>query len=478
MTRLTLQGGFYETRSYIADAQRCINLYPEINSDTSASQVTHYPTPGKTLLGTIGPGPIRMIYQASNGDVFVVSGNLLYLVNGAFVGTVLLTLTTQAGMCYAKDNGNYCIVVDGSAVGARIDLSTGVCSAVSTSTDTAWQPAGNIAYMDGYFICNVPDSRQWFCSDVQDQIFENSLYYASKEGYSDKLVTIAVVHREVWLIGEQTCEVFYNAGSSDFPFARMPGIFIQHGCAAKDSVAQMDLSLFMLSKSPQGQYVVHRIVGYQAVRISTHAVEEVISQYLAVSDAIGYCYQQEGHNFYVLTFPSADATWVYDLTSGKWHERASMDNQGGLHRDIGSAYGMVNGENVVGDYSSGNIYLIDQNNYTENGSAIMRLRSFPTLELEDKRVIYGKMTFDMQVGVGQASGNFQNPQVFVRWSDDRGVTWGNPVSISLGAIGNYKCQPVLWRSGIARGRVFEISWSFPMFTALNGAWLEFHPVGR
>ncbi|WP_024873156.1 packaged DNA stabilization protein [Tolumonas lignilytica] len=477
-TRLTLTGGFYEARSYIADAQRCLNLYPEINDQNSESQVTHYPTPGKTLINSVGAGPIRMIYQATTGNVFVVSGNKLFVVDGLFNATLLQTMTTFSGQCYAKDNGNYCIVVDGSVQGYRIKLSDNTSSIINSSTDSAWKPAQNIAYMDGYFICNVTGTSQWFLSDVQAETFTNDLYFASKEGYSDKLSTIAALHREVWLIGEQTCEVFYNAGNSDFPFSRMPGVFIQHGCAAPESVAQMDLSLFLLSKDQQGQYIVHRIVGYQAVRISTHAVEEVISQYAVVSDAIGFCYQQEGHHFYVLTFPSADATWVYDLQTGKWHERGYMDNQGVIHRDISNCHCVVNGVNHVGDYSNGNIYRLDINNYTDNGQPIMRLRSFPTLEMEDKRVLYGKMTFDMQVGIGQASGNFEDPQIFARWSDDRGVTWGTPVPISLGKIGNYKCRPVLWRSGIARGRVFEVSWSFPCFTALNGAWLDYKVVPR
>jgi hypothetical protein len=253
----------------------------------------------------------------------------------------------------------------------------------------------------------------------------------------------------------------------------MPGVFIQHGCAAAGSLSQWDLSLFWLGRNPQGQYIVFRGAQYQAQRISTHAIEEVISQYATVSDAIGYCYQQEGHPFYVLQFPSADATWVYDMSSGLWHERASMDSNGVIHRDIGNCHAMAYGYNIVGDYSNGNLYALDQNNFTENGNPMLFLRSFPTFDIDDKRVMYRKLTLDMETGVGLNSGTWQNPYIDVRWSDDGGYTWGNKVQVPLGAIGQFNKRATLWRMGYGRRRVFEVSWSAPVNTALNGAWIDY-----
>jgi hypothetical protein len=52
------------------------------------------------------------------------------------------------------------------------------------------------------------------------------------------------------------------------------------------------------------------------------------------------------------------------------------------------------------------------------------------------------------------------------------VSWGNPVQRSLGKEGEY-IKSVQWRRlGMARDRVFEISWSAPVKTALLGAWVE------
>jgi hypothetical protein len=121
----------------------------------------------------------------------------------------------------------------------------------------------------------------------------------------------------------------------------MNGAFIQHGCAAKYSVAQMGDALFWLSQDKQGGNVVLKGQGYQAERISTHAIEVAIASYAVKSDAIGYTYQQEGHQFYVLTFPTADRTWVYDLVTGEWHERVWLDSDGVEHRHRGISGGRV-----------------------------------------------------------------------------------------------------------------------------------------
>jgi hypothetical protein len=95
----------------------------------------------------------------------------------------------------------------------------------------------------------------------------------------------------------------------------MPGVFIEHGCVAKHSVAKHDLTVFWLSKDKDGQGVVIAGKNYAAGRISTHAIEQEFSTYSRLDDAIGYTYQQGGHPFYVLSFPTANRTWVFDMAT-------------------------------------------------------------------------------------------------------------------------------------------------------------------
>ena len=62
--------------------------------------------------------------------------------------------------------------------------------------------------------------------------------------------------------------------------------------------------------------------------------------------------------------------------------------------------------------------------------------------------------------------------VTLAWSDDRGATFGVPVSQPFGAGGVTLTQPKWSRLGMARDRVFQISWTAPIRTVLQGAWID------
>jgi hypothetical protein len=51
----------------------------------------------------------------------------------------------------------------------------------------------------------------------------------------------------------------------------------------------------------------------------------------------------------------------------------------------------------------------------------------------------------------------QEPQLFLRWSDDGGHTWSNYHARGVGLVGNYR-RRVIWRQlGTPRSRVYEVS---------------------
>lgn len=466
--RVVLTGGAYTARSLIADAQRCINLYAERNPEDAAAPVTYYPTPGLTLVSTPPVvGESRCIYTATNGQRFEVVGQNVYSVDASNVYTQRGTLTTLTGHVSMVDNGSSVFVVDGSPQGWTINLTTNVMSAV---TDPAFYGADRVDIVDGYFIFNKPNSQQFYLSNYNDITFY-SLNIASKSTFPDKLVTLAVMHRELWLIGEQTTEVWYNTGASDFPLGRMPGVFIEHGCMAKQSIAKHDLTLFWLSKDKDGQGVVVAGKNYSANRISTHAIEQEFQTYSRLDDAIGYTYQQGGHPFYVLTFPTANKTWVFDMATGEWHQRGYLEANGSISRHRGANHSFNQGRNLVGDYATGNVYALDPNAYTDNGNPILRVRSFPHIGAAGKRAFHRQFIADMECGQG-LPGDTAEPEIRLRWSDDRGFSWGNAAVDSLGKAGKYNHIIQFQRLGYARDRVYELSWSAPVKTALNGAYID------
>ena len=195
-----------------------------------------------------------------------------------------------------------------------------------------------------------------------------------------------------------------------------------------------------------------------------------IASYGDVSDAVGYCYQQGQHQFYQISFPGADKTWCYDISTGQWDERPWIDANGVEHRHRAQCQAAAYGANVVLDWQTGDLYALDPDTYTDAGAPIVRRRGFPHMIGDGNRVGYRQFIADMEVGRATAAAG--DPKIYLRWSDDHGVTWGNPIAATLGRTGDTLQSIQYQRLGFARDRVFELFWSAPVRTALNGAFIE------
>jgi hypothetical protein len=331
-----------------------------------------------------------------------------------------------------------------------------------TAGDGAFNGGSQVREIDTFFIYPNPNTIQWGASN-SNSASSNPLSFAPDDGSADLLVTLTSVNREVFLLHERSSSVWVDQGSFPFPFVRLPGTSTQHGCAAAYSVARIGESFAWLGKDDRGQGVVWKMAGYVPERISTYAVENATSTYPIISDARAYSYQQGGHEFYVLTFPSADVTWVYDSTTNLWHKRAYRDALNVLHRDRGNCAAIFSNKVVVGDWQNGNLYSLDLNIYTDAGGVpLWRMRRAPHLTSDLKRVSYQELQIQYEPGVGLVSGQGSDPQAMLTYSDDGGSTWSNQHWTSVGKIGQYKNRARWQRLGMARDRIFQVEMSDPV----------------
>jgi hypothetical protein len=211
--------------------------------------------------------------------------------------------------------------------------------------------------------------------------------------------------------------------------------------------------------------------GFNFTQISTHAVTNDILNG-RIDDAVGFTYQMQGHEFYVLTFPTQDKTWVYDLSTKLWHKWLSVDNYGQWHRSRVNCMAMFQGQWVAGDFVNGKIYTISNTVYTDDGQTIRRLRRCPHLVADFKREYFSTFQVQFQPGVGLSVGQGSNPQAMLRWSNDGGSTWSNEVWKSIGLIGQYQNRVIWRRLGWARDRIFEVSVTDPIKAVIVSADLE------
>jgi hypothetical protein len=462
--RIPLRSGAYQAKSVIANAQRCVNLYVENNPEDSPFPTTHYLMPGLITRATSPQSRWRCLYTATNGVLFGVCGNKAYSIADDFELTEIGTLASSSGPVHMVDNSREVLVTAGTQ-GYKIDLSD---NSFETLNQGAYYGGATVQYGDGFFVLPRPNSTQFYISKSFETTFD-ALDFASKTGFSDPLVTLQVTKRYVYLLGSLTTEVWYNAGNAAFPYERMPGAFIQHGCAAPQSVAQMDGAVYWLSQSKEGKCIVVRTETYEAKRISTHAIENEIQGYSRIDDAYGYTMQMEGHYWYVLTFPSAEKTWVFDLSNNQWCEWLWLNEQGQFKRHRARCFAYAYGKLVMGDWENGKLYEARGDVYTDDEKPIARVRSFPHMVDDGNRVMYREFVADFQVGYGASNGEVP---VYLRWSDTKGKSWGNQIVESFGLEGDYLKSIQYQRLGMARDRVFELSWSAPVDTALNGAFVQ------
>jgi hypothetical protein len=496
--KIPLNSGAYSNRALISNAQACINLFPENNPAESspASPFTHYPRPGLISLGapaTQGRG--RGVYRASNGDLYGVVGPNVYYIDPNFVfnqiGTIQNQFTPVSFADNGQSNGNAIVLVDNSPLGYEINMTSRQLTQIVDPTGL-FTGATMVVFFDTFFAFNQIGTNNWYVS-LSEQVAFNALDIASKGTYGDPIQGLTVNQRNIWLIGAMTAEPWFDAGDPIFPFEEVFGQFVQHGTIAPYSICQTDVNAFYLSQDKDGRAIFLMIEGYAAKRISTYALEDEWLTYPRRSDVICNTYQQGGHTFIGVHFPSADITWYFDLATHQWHRRAWIDNNGTLHRDR-VAFTTMAYDTIVGmDWATGQLYALDQNTFTDNGQPIVYRRSFPHFVNEMSRSTVVSFIVDMQTGTlsGSSEGsNFANafnsgfsngfgpisststPQVGVRVSKDGGASFGNYRLKSMISAGHNRSVLRYRGLGQARDWVFEVTWSAPFSTGLNQAFIE------
>jgi hypothetical protein len=464
-------GQSYVARSVNAADSRMVNLFPETIPGEGQTSGFLNRAPGLRLLLTVGTGPIRGVWSYG-GYAYAVSGTEVYKITTSWTATKIGDVT-GTGQVSIADNGKQMFI----ACNGPSYIYDNVTNAFAQITDVDFPGAVTVNYIDGYFQFNEPNSQRIWVSEILDGTQIDPLSFASAEGSPDGVVSTMVDHREVWVFGTNSVEVWYDSGAVDFPLTRIQGAFNELGCAATFSVAKLDNALFWLGADARGRGIVYRANGYSGVRVSTHAVEWQIQNYGNISDAIAYTYQRDGHSFYVLIFPSAGTTWVYDVATQAWHERAGWSD-GEFVRHRSNCQVEFNSQNVVGDYQNGNIYAFDLEVYADNGAIQKWLRSWRALPPNQnnlKRTAQHSLQLDAETGVGLNDGQGSNPQVMLRWSDDGGHTWSSEHWASMGKIGAFFYRTFWRRLGMTtklRDRVYEVSGTDPVKIAIVGAELN------
>ena len=435
-----------------------IGTYTINLSQTVASRQMNSTTVGARVTGSISTTTLTVTAVAS-GTLYVgqtIQGT------GVTALTIITALGTGSGGV-----GTYTVSTSQTVSSTTL---YGLNFSQLPSTDGAFTGGTNVDVVDNYFVYNRPDTQQFGCSNALSPI-SGSTNFSSKDGAPDDLVTLIVDHREIYLLGETSSEVWVDQGTSPFPFTRIPGTSTQHGIVAPFSVARLGNSFAYLSKNNRGTAQIVQMNGYIPQRISTHAVENSLNG-KTITDAVAWTYQLEGHEVYVISFPTLQLTWCYDIATQMWHKWLYTNNLGQYERCRGNCAAVFQGYVLVGDYSNGKIYHLDRNVYTDDGQNVKRLRRAVHLTTDLQRQYFEELQLQFQPGVGLSTGQGDDPQAMLRWSSDGGSTWSSEHWTTIGKIGKYTNRAIWRRLGTARDRIFEVSVSDPVKAVIVSANLK------
>lgn len=496
MSRFGMVGPTYTQESVNADCQRCVNWYPENNeSGDGKSAAQLYCTPGLKLFSARSGAQVRGEFTIT-GRTFKVIDAVLYEQFADGSDSALGNVINDGNPASIVSSPQQLLVASGGALYVYYLRTVGAVLAGTFTpipSVTFPGPVTQVGYSDSFFVALIASTEQYFVSAPLDATVWPPLATQIISTFADNVVSMIVDHRQIWLLGAKQSEVDFDAGTFPNPFQTVPGGFLEQGCGAEFATVQLDNGIFWIGlRNDQGWGIAWRSNGYAATRVSNHAVETTWQSYPTIADARAFSYQQNGHSFWVINFPSAQATWCYDVATGQWHERGFWLAAAGIYQAaLPQCHTFNFGKHLVGDRQSGNIYEMNVpsaavgggwNFVTDNGAPLRRMRRAPIISTENKWIYYWELTIDVQTGVGpqppllDGAGNPREPVLSLRYSNDSSHTWSNYRDLPLGFAGEFSRRCVARRLGRARqGRVFEISVSDPVPVNLVDAYLIASP---
>lgn len=436
-----------------------MNWYPESSEGQGQSPIALYPTPGLEVFTALDT-PVRGSIVI-NDRYFAVGGSRFYEVDSAGVKTQF-GLVLNDNKVVSMAGGTTQILIASAGAAYVFDTSTNTFSALGGGVLLG--PVSFVGYIDGFFVALLKNSNQFQWSTPLDALTWDPLDTQKVSVFTGNVLSMLIDHREIWFWGERQTQVYFDSGSID-TFDIVPGGFIEAGIFAPNTPVRLDNSIFWLGGDERGAGVVWRAQGYTPQRVSNHAIEFALQGYLTkygqtgLNDAIGYSYQDQGHGFYVLYFPTANATWVYDVATGMWHQRGYWNAMTGLftaHRS--QCHTFCFGKHLVGDWATGNVYNMSISLVDDAGNLIRRVRRAPHTSGQQEWVFHTQLQVYLESGLGPQPPLFAPSTVANSFILDSGSGLWAVMMTDAGIL-----ETVAVGSGTPAGPIF-INDSFPSTT--------------
>lgn len=471
---IPLLGPDGRSRTTQVNVQETLNFMTATVGMGGKSPLVLETVPGLVELGQIGDGPCRTpqfvqwIHPTDRtNDTYAVFGTSVVRISTlgiSVIGAIPLQITAvrvargRTHLLFVDGRQGY--TYDGTTFATIADLDF-----PGITREPGFEPTHAI-YLDGFFIVNDARTDSFFLSDIEDPTSWNALEFDVAGVAPDRALAVAATESDLWIIGDETSQAYYNSGNATFPYQIILSATQEVGILGPQTIAESDSGIFFLATTPEGGAFVYRIGGHNGQIISGEEQDRAIAEVPDLKEASGYIYQQAGKAFYVLTLHPEFPSLVYNIKVGSWETRAMAD--GGAYRLAGA--GLFNNQNIGGSRFTGRIYRLDLNNFEDAGTPLVRRRVTAVQHSNGHLLDWWEVVIDAESGVGRPSGAGEDPKIRMRYSDDGGMSWSQQMVEPLGREGQGRRRAVFRNLGQSRARVFELEVADPVPVTLIAAY--------
>ena len=481
---LPIANGFYVSDALPISNQQCVNLKPNIPQADTVTDANLFNTEGlRELIDLSNLSDTCRGLHVMAGIPYCVIGQKLYRINRTFVDSEpqyssddLGTIEGQSRVWMADNGTQLCVVA------VPDDITAGKSYIFTNDPDTLTQiidadfdgPAGSVVYTDGFFVFHKHGDKKFFNSAINDGLAYDALDFTQADADQGNIEGLAVNQDQLYVLSKNTVKLYRNIGRSPAPFQAIPGAH-DIGVTAPQSITKFAGNIAFVGSAVNESPSVWLVNGPTKTKLSTTAIDNELSK-LTDTEAQAlstFVYGESGSFFIGITTPIT--TYVYDLTTQRWHERQSVSGETMTKYRAShavTAYGLL----MVGDNQGGKIGALDECCFTEYGVLVRRFITTKPFDNMGGDVRASRIEMVVENGVGLTAdvdviaGYFENtpqmvtggadPQITLSWSDDGGRNFKGYLSRSMGKIGEFKVRPTWRRMGrITRSRVlrFEVS---------------------
>lgn len=418
-----LVGPTYTNRSLPVSSQVTRNFYIEVNPQ-GGEPVSFNPFPGLKAFST-GLGADRGMGEL-NDVLYKVSGGDLVKVSSAGTQTIIGTIEGSGRCELQEDQAGNLVITTGVGKPYSYDGTT-----LTQGTDIDLPNASTVTYINRRMVYDGTGGDIAF-ADLSAPLTVNSANVIIAEAKPDDMRAVFAYKQQMYGFGAKSIQPMYNSGTGNPPYSFILNSTHEIGIDAIHSIGSNNKFAYFLGSD----LIPYQLSGLALNPIGNPAIGQAIDKYSRTDDAYGMCFTLDNQNFYLLSFPTGNETWLFNESAGLWTSLA-FGTDGDQH--LISDYRAIYGKHLVSDRRNGNVYELDFDTFTDNGDTIQHRRDTiavngRTFGRAGAKVFMDRIGIEIEPGTSLVTAE---SQIIMQYSDDNGRTWSSERFQSIGAQGEF-----------------------------------------